>query len=422
MEHESIPRLSLEMLPAIRANVRAKKIWVAAGWLLLWGVVNLLVYLADRDMRKKLLGEISNPSVFLYILLYGVGVIAWFMIISSVFGIATGHPYTILMDGLVIVFVGAWNVLHPFLLAIALKEHGYRLEGYYVNIIGIAQIFCGLRELRRYQFIRAWASEIAGTTIEHRTQVKKLLKAFVKLDEDHAQQRLRAVYRDRSFLSFGVTKGMRGMILDDDVILVSKRLDDCFCFTRAECGVGKYNDRGMAKIRTAEGTRQFTFGPVSALLFKSWAGIEIFPKEVRRLVKAKKATVAALRPLLERPEAVLRVEAAQALKAVKETEEGVLAALECLTDEDGGVRAAALGSLREMKADGLHDRVVPLLKDAEARVRAAAAAYLAAHGMASAMQPLSEALQVEQDSKARSQLTKALKTCQQAGANPYAVQ
>jgi len=95
-------------------------------------------------------------------------------------------------------------------------------------------------------------------------------------------------------------------------------------------------------------------------------------------------------------------------------------AVERLSDADPGVRAAALDACKALRADGLHETIMPMLGDEEGKVRAAAAAYIAAFPSPSAAEGLRQALMSEQDGKALSQMKKALKACEKAGANPYA--
>jgi len=274
MDPSETPRLTAEMLPGIRAVVLSRKILGSVCSLFLWGAVNLGLCVLNWEENAKLLEEATNPSVFAYILCYGVAGIGVTMLCFAAFGAITRHPRTILLGAVSVILVGIWNILLPWVIALALGGGGAAAAGAApAAVIGLIQIAWGIREYRKHLAIAAWSAEAESVSPGQRKDVKKRLSAFVKTDEDFFAGRIRAIVRDGGFLSAGVKNGYRGQLLDEQAVIVCKDLGDCFCVSRHEAQIAHYNDRGMTKIQTDTGTRQLTLGAVSVLTLKSWAGI-----------------------------------------------------------------------------------------------------------------------------------------------------
>ncbi|MCK4625847.1 MAG: HEAT repeat domain-containing protein [Phycisphaerae bacterium] len=414
-------RISEEMLPAIRANVLARKVWMSVGFLLLWGVVSLLFWLSPAAEGGDFgLPEIPGDSVLLFVLLYGIGAIGAIMVLFAAFGVITRHPRTIILAGVSVVLVGAWNIIVPFLIQATLRTEGEKVAMDYASIvIGAVQIFWGVREIRKYSLISAWLPEIATVTPEQRSRMKQHLKKFVKLKEDYFESRIQAVITDRGFMSGGRRTGYRGQIFDGRVMMISKGLGECLCIDRDSTAAGRFNDRAVVKVETDHGFRQLALGPLSVLSMKQWAGVLVTEKDIQRLVKNKKATLRIIKPFLEDEDPLLRISVLKSLKSIGRDGDATSAVAERLSDLDADVRTAALSACRDLRADDLHDRVVPLLQDDDRRVRGSAAAYVVSFPRPDLAQALRTAVQTERDKAARNQMNKAIKACEKAGANPY---
>ena len=82
------------------------------------------------------------------------------------------------------------------------------------------------------------------------------------------------------------------------------------------------------------------------------------------------------------------------------------------------VRAAALVTCAKLKAGGLWERVIPLLNDEQASVRASAATYIARLPHVSALQSLQTAVESESDRSVLKPMKKALRACEKVWVDP----
>lgn len=420
-------RLSEDMLPAIRANVLTRKVWMSVGFLLLWGIVNLLFWLAPTAEGDDFaLPAISGDSFLWLVFLYGTGVIGATMILFAAFGAITRHPRTIILAGASVVLVGVWNIIVPLLILAAVHTEAQTVAPDYASIvIGAIQVIWGVREMHKYSLMSAWLPEIATVTPEQQSRIKQHLKKFVKLNEDYSESRIQAAVSDRSFLSRGRREFYRGQLFDSRAIMVSKGLGNCLCIDRDSVAAGRFNDKAMMKVKTDQGFRQFTLGPLSVLSMKQWAGVAVTEKDIQRLVRSKKATLRIIRPFLEDGDPLLRISALKSLKSIRKDSGAVSAAVaERLSDSDASVRTAALSVCRDIRADSLHSLVMPLLEDNDNRVRSSAAAYITSFPQPGSAQALRLAVQSEHDKSVLNEMNKAIRACdkagERAGANPYA--
>lgn len=412
---ESI-RLTDDMLPAIKANVLGKRVWLAALSLAAWGALTLAIWGAnftDETVRK-----VSAISVPLWILFNGAGILGAVMLLLAAYGFIARDPRVMLMDALTVGAVGIWSVVASFLLSPALAQHGYQAEGQDGLVVGCVQVLWAYREYRKRLAVAKWQSETLAVAPEVKAAVAVTMKNFAKCDEGFVEGRIQATVGDKDFLAHGRSKVYRGQLLETRAIMVSRSRDDCLIVNRADARLLPYK-RGMTKVQTEQGLKQFTFGPASVLAWKLWAGASVLEEDIRNLARRKKANLAILSVFLAGEDAGLKLASLAALKRVRGDGEVPAAAGQLLGDADSRVRRAALEFLADAKAGGLGARVMPMLKDPAAEVRMAAASYFSALPDPSAANALRQAAQVETDGKADKRLRKALTACDADTRNPF---
>jgi len=413
--------ISRDMLPAIWAVVIRRKVWWAIGWLLFWGLFNLVPSLMYLEENLEYLRGFSSPPVLLYILVLGVPAIGAGMILFGIHGAVTLRPQTIRMEGLTIIGAGIWNIASLVLTIVILRKYGVEMENTSTpGIIGAFQIIYGARELRKYAAISGRIPEAATVEPQEQDRIKGILKSFAKTDEDFFDTRIKLFAFDRTFLSSGGRKGFRGQLLDDVAILVAKGLDDCLVIPRETFQAAPYDNKPRTKVPTDQGERQMTLGPISVLTLKRWAGVPVTPRDIQRAAKTGKVSARLMRVFLSDESADLRVAALEGLTGAKKEPDAAVAAAELFGDPDADVRVAALTACKYLRADALHEPVTAMLRDEDARVRRAAAEYMTAVPAPDAVEVLKAAMLDEHDNRTFAQLNKALKACEKAGANRYA--
>ena len=420
MSSTETTQLTVDMVPAVRAAVVARRVWVSILSLLAWGLVNGLVWHFAHEETRGLLAEGTTSPVVRLLLGYGVLGIAAAMVLFALYGAVTRHVRAVVLGAVAVILVGLWNIFIPLLILGALTEPGVpSVPDVGSMALGAIQLIWGVQEYRKYLFLCSWSAEAKSARPEEKWRVKHVLKAFLKGDEDFFAGRIRAVGKERQFLSAAVKRGYRGQLFEESGVLVSRHLKDMICFTKGQAAGAIYTDRASVTLQTDVGKRRLALGPVSVLAMKSWAGVAPNEKDITRVVSKNKASVKLLGPFLahERPD--VRAASLRALKRLRSDPEAVAVASEKLADSVAAVRAAALEACRALRVADLTDRVTPMLRDEDPAARRAAAEYIAAYPKPSAAKELDEALALEEDKVARSQMTKALKSCERAGANPY---
>ena len=413
--------ISQDMLPAISAVVIRRKVWWAIGWLLLWGLFNLVLGLLNVEANLEYLRGFPSPPVLLYILFLGAPAVGAGMILFGLYGAMTLRPRTIRLEGLAIIGAGTWNIASLLLTMAVLRRYGVEMENIGGSLFfGVIQLVYGVRELRKYAAISGRIAEAETIEPPERDRIRTHLRAFAKTDEDFFDNRIKLFAADRTFLSRGGRKGFRGQLLDDMAIMVSKGLDDCLCIPRETFQAARYSNRPKVKVKTDQGERHLTLGPVSVLVLKQWAAVPVTPKDIQRAVKAGKASARLMRVFLSDESEALRVAALEGLMGAKKDPDAGVAAAELFGDPDADVRVAALAVCKYLRADALHEPVTAMLRDEDARVRRAAAEYMTAVPAPDAVEVLKAAMLDEHDKRTFAQLNKAVKACEKAGTNRYA--
>ena len=403
-------------LPAVRAVVLGRKVWLSVGFLAFWGLVNVLIWLADRQTLEE--GGIDPWALppFEFVLIHGVGIIGGVMLLFGLYGALSQTPKTMLLSAVSILFVSGWNFAVPLVL---LASRRAEPDVLYAFVLAAVQLGVGLQEMRRYRRTTHWLEEVGAVTPEQHRAERRFLKRFVRLDESFEEGRVRVGVRDRTFLSGGRTWLYRGQIDGDVLILISRHLADCLCIFRDEMRQVSFGRKGSVKMRTEQGPRQLTFGPASSIAVKLCADLPVTEGDIAWAAKARKATGTMLQTFLASEHPAHRLAALAAVKGLRDgTDVGALAARR-LADEAPAVRALALSTCVDAKVDGHLPRAVELLADGEASVRAAAAAYITAFPGPEARQALDAALANETDRKAAAGMKKAAKALDRLGANPY---
>ena len=418
------PQLTKDILPAVRANVLAKKIRNSAGWLFFWGIMTVVAsgffvsfYAGEAPPTPEPPAEPSTIAIFIQ---YGQIVLGLVLIVFALFCWWAKKPKTILLEAQFLIFVGIANIVSSFL---DNKLPFGNSSGFYFAfesfIIGVMQLFYGLRQKRHYKELLKWDTEAQTIHQEEIRRVKTLVREFLKGNDDFFAGRIRLRVSIGNFLLCETAKDCRGHLFDDVAIIISRSMDSYFCIPKTVANTSAVNARGMAKIMTKFGKKRFTFDPVSILAWKRWASLPVTEMDIRRIVKRKKASLEILRVFLNDENPKLRAVALVSLKSLKNKTEAAAAAISLLDDTDNEVRATALSICKKLRLGGLQERVIPMLKALDSNVRHTACEYIAAYPDPSAAEPLKDAMQSEPDRRTHKQMAKALKVCEEIDANPY---
>ena len=409
------------MLPAIRANIISDKIWYAIGWLALWGTINILgvalLLLPDDERATPPTEQLPNIQFLDQSLVAASAALGLIMLLFAIYGLITKSPGVIRLTGVSLLIVGILNIMVAVMVYILTETFTMWF------FIAIAQISWGWAEIRSCSAIARWWPETKGVRLEERVRTKQYLRAFLKQGEDYSELRIKGSVKKKELLPVAnANPSYVGQLVDDVMILISKRQRKCFCSTKAIAGSAKYNKKGVVKLLTDQGKRKVTLEPLSVITVKRWAGVQITPQDLRCLVKEDDKAVSAelLKDLIQCGNPELSVEAMDSLPIIKKDPQASFIAAEHLGNPSVAIREAALFACADLRLGNLHNRVIPMLRDPDSSIRQAVGTYIAAYPLGNAVEPLRTAIQTETDKAARKKMTKAVKACEKMVANPYA--
>lgn len=399
-------------LAAIRSISKNGAVRGAVGSLVAWGAINLLAcYFLGRD-NVDLLNTLSNPSVEVKIVVYGGAIIGATMLSFAIIGAITGAALTILLDGLSLIGVGGWNLIHDVFANAALKPYGYHIQGnsspiWY--ILGISQLVWGFRQIGHFEMVSSWANRECGAA--ELAEARKALVIHGKEAESYEKGILKAATVINGPLGLSMmskTIQYFGWLKDDGLVLVSTGLNEFLTVTKENASKATTGAKGAMTVATDRGAVNLTFGALSLLRIKQWSGVEATPQDLRFLSEQKKATLPVLRRFLHDRNPEIRSTAVAVLAESADAGSKELIP-EYLSDPEPGVRVAALDACRKAKIGSVQDTAIRLVSDPDDRIRAAAAGYLADFPSGNAVPVLERTIATEQNKAAKKALQQALK-------------
>ena len=346
------------------------------------------------------------------------------LIAIGLYGLVRNSAVLLLYDAVMVSFVGI-AVIAISILGFSMlseQEPDNRFSPVWLAFVGLVQVIWATRQFARYARIKQMGRRSAATNAKQRKSMKARLKVFMREDEDFQTNWLKLSIQERAILAVGPTHGFRGQLMPDKAILVARLLHDCHCIDRDAARGFTYKSNGRTAPKLGGGNVLIRFGPISAISWRLWAGIELRPDDLRAAAKARKLSPELVMAILRQAGPESRALAVAAIPAIRRLDGAkprdlLLVALD---DEAPNVRAAAIGASASLAVDDFRERLLPMLKDSHAEIRRATAAYLCACPSADTLGALDQAAATEQDPAIRKQIKRAIGKCRKLVANPYA--
>lgn len=254
--------VSRPLLPALRALAREKSITGSAASLLLWGVLNLALWLWMGRSTRELMDRLhsQNPDdLSLLVIGYAGAIIGSTMLALGVLGAVTRFSAAVIVNGLALIGVGILNlgVLDSHVAA-KLHSYGYVLVGQssglgFWGYLGLAQLAWGAREFWRFHRITRWPSVLHDSG--SRLIAKRAAETLVAGAEDPSQGRLKGVHASpaggKDSMLFDLVLGLpfkcSGQLSDDEIIFVSNKLDDVWVVAKQSAKSAMWGEKGSRK-------------------------------------------------------------------------------------------------------------------------------------------------------------------------------
>lgn len=275
--------LSRQGLARIQAVAQDGAALAAAKSLAAWGVINVGAWFLLGAENRGFLSRLANPTVSIYLLLYGGLVLGVAMLAFSALGYRTRLPATISVDGLALIGVGIWNIVHDFVAIGALRPYGYTIEkpATVWVVLGLCQLVWGSRQLSRSRRILAWrAPQLTTAEVQ---QLRGHLQAFVVMAEDPETGIVAASTTEEQPFTGGLVKRTTrytGRLLEDCALMVASKLDDCFMIDRKAMGNASFFKNGG--LRVQGGPKGLLLEPRSVIEFKKWGGRPVHATDLTR--------------------------------------------------------------------------------------------------------------------------------------------
>ena len=364
MNNEWKSVVTKEGLPRIQAVARDGSVQGAVGSLAAWGAINIGAwFLLGTEHREFLSRLTSNPTGGIYLLLYGGLILGALMFAFGALGFTTRTSAAIFLDGLSLLAVGVWNVIHDFVAIGALRPYGYTIEkpSTFWIMLGVCQVVWGFRQFSSFGRIGSWSP--ANLARSEMQQMKTLLQQFVGMAEQTEDGIVKASITTKGPLGLDFmsrTSQFTGRLLDDSGLMVSAKLDDCFTIDRKVMSNASFLETGTLKVEVESGTKAMDVNAPSVIALKKWGGIPVSLADIKRLETTKTASASVLKPFLGAGESEIRSAAVSAL-ATSTAPDAKELVIPFLDESIGSVKAAAIDACRQMKIDSVHDRVLSFL-------------------------------------------------------------
>lgn len=401
-----------EGLSRIQTVARDGSIQGAVGSLATWGAINVGAwFLLGAENREFLSGLSGNPTGGIYFLLYGGLILGAFMFAFAALGFTTRTSATIFLDGISLLAVGIFNIIHDFVAIGALRPYGYTVEkpSTIWIMLGVCQVVWGFRQFSSFGRIGSWSP--APLAKSEMRQMKKALQQFVGIAEEVGDGIVKASITTKGPLGLDFmssTTQYTGRLLEDSALMVSGKLNDCFVIDRKAMSNASFSWDGTVKVDAENGTETMAVTAPSAIILKRWGGSPVSSADIKRLEATKTASTSILKPFLQVDDIEVRSATVSALGTSTATDAKDLV-IPLLDESIGSVKAAAINACKQMKIDSVQEKVVSLLTTAEPVVRIAAARYLAEFPSETGRTAVETACNQETVPEVKKELTKAQK-------------
>ncbi len=242
--------------------------------LLFWGVANTLAwYFLGKDFRSSLHTIPAPPGTFdFYIyagLILGIGMLAF-----GAFGAITHNPWVGRFDGVTMVIVGTWNVLHDFFLSSTLQPYQYTIDiSTFWVVIGISQIIWGVRRISKFHALGPRPRPVPKS---QKNVAIARLRDLMKTGADIGKGRLKLGIKERGTFPFYYDKTLQYFmwLLPDRAYCLQSDMSNAFEIDRAR---NASKEAFVSPVNVVDGhgkKRKLQFDESSLAAFDEWGQLE----------------------------------------------------------------------------------------------------------------------------------------------------
>jgi hypothetical protein len=397
MNTEVVSRITVGELPRIRAAVWDMAARRASGSLLLWGLLNVGVWLLLGGESRELLRGLLSPSDTRYLLLYGGLILGAAMVASATLGLATRFRGVIFVNGLSLIASGLWNVTSDFIAVSVLQSYSYAImtpRAIWI-VLGVCQIVWGVRQLSAFTRMAAWS--VSRLSRKDLGDMRKTLRQLVQVADDPHHGLMAVSVTTKGPLGLDIiprTLEYKGVLSADMAILVSVGLDDCVTLTRQDTSEAAFSPNGVVAVRAERDPVVLSVSPLSMFMLKTWCGKPVDAADIQFAAEQRALTVPVIRACLASEDAGVRAASVTALATVPEEGAASLAST-CVEDSSPVVQAAALRVCAQLKVIDAGTKAMGLLWHPDPSVRISAASFLSAVPQPSSVPALRKAIALE---------------------------
>ena len=246
---------------ALRAALVQSVVRGALASLLAWGALNSGMWSFARQGMVEMMEKVNAPPGRFDLFLYGGAALSAFMVAAGLLGAVWRSWHIALVDGVVLIIIGAWNVLHDIMLSSALEPYGYRLNlsGGMSTIwimVGIGQVVWGVKRLLNLGRIGASPKGLDRASV---AEAGRKLMEMLQAPAQSADGRLKlSITKQEMFpIVREVTRQYTMWLLPDRAYCLESDLSGFADFPRKNSRGATISD-GMVTL-TADGGSRWTF-------------------------------------------------------------------------------------------------------------------------------------------------------------------
>lgn len=302
-----IPTLDRSYVDSLKSEAVKKLNKSSAGSLVVWGLLNLALWLIFGRANVHILSEVTAPGTGLYVFVYSGLILGAGLMMLALIGMAAGRGLAMLLDGFGLLVIGLWNILYMFIAPGILEPYGYRMaDGVGTSpiwiMLGISQIIWAFRAWGAFSTCREWVDLGGG---EDPNIILGRLNTLLALNASREEQVFRGIIERKGFLGFGnQTSQLVGIVQNGQAYIFSNDMRTILCVGITEFRIhAEVNPSSLALTYLNDGIYvKATLDPASAIIYMELTKGRATSEMISKLAQAKEAPIPILLPYLHDPD------------------------------------------------------------------------------------------------------------------------
>lgn len=260
----TISKIPMKTINEVVKLIASRK---AINSLILWGVINLILWLLlGGEFTKEPFGE-YHPNMLDYLLYYTSLFLGLMMISISLYFTLSKTQLIILLDGVFLIIIGIWNILFRYIAIIG--GYNFKEISSFWNVLGVAQLIWGINRIKFGKYIGFDTITLDKSKID---EAEKIIKNFINMGPVPGDGHFKFSIPLR-FFNLDKSGDYLIYIKDDNAICIKSDISLYFLLSKKDKDKWKLKKNNSIKlIDINRSSWKVVFEEISYNYFKSWAG------------------------------------------------------------------------------------------------------------------------------------------------------